>query len=159
MSEKKIEIRYQSKHLVCSSRLCPQVLMVEVVCGTPCHASCDDRPPGHMGGPLASGRPRSGPDHCGFSAPHWYLHPDGCSTRGYHSAHQTGEWRAFLNKIKFKNVKSWSCCLNCSLSVVLSQQESYLVSCYFVSCILCFAYCSLLSFRGKNTAYIPYIYL
>lgn len=66
--------------------------MVEVVCGAPCHASCHDRPPGHMGGPLAPGRPRSGPDHCGLSAAHRYLHPDGRSTRGHHSAHQTGEW-------------------------------------------------------------------
>lgn len=65
--------------------------MVEVVCTAPRHATCHDRPPGHMGGPYAPGRPLSGPDLCGFSPAHWYLHPDGCSTRGYYSPHQTGE--------------------------------------------------------------------
>lgn len=65
--------------------------MVEVVLTSSCHASRHDRPPGHMGGTLTSGRTRSGPDHCGLFASHWYLYPDGRSTRGYNSAHQTGE--------------------------------------------------------------------
>lgn len=65
--------------------------MVEVVFGVPSHASCHDRPPGYMGGPLAPGWPGSGPDHRGFPAAHWHLHPDGRPTRGYHSAHQTSE--------------------------------------------------------------------
>lgn len=67
--------------------------MVEVVFGVPSHASCHDRPPGYMGSPLAPGWPRSGPDHRGFPAANWHLHPDGRPTRGYHSAHQTSEWR------------------------------------------------------------------
>ncbi|KAF3848074.1 hypothetical protein F7725_021102 [Dissostichus mawsoni] len=54
------------------SSLCSvlQVLMVEVVFAAPCHASCNDRPPGHMGGPLAAGRPRVGPHLCGLPAAH-----------------------------------------------------------------------------------------
>lgn len=66
--------------------------MVEVVLGSPCHASSHDRPPGHLGSPLAPGGTCPGPDHCGLSAAHGDLHPDGCSSRGYNSAHQTGEW-------------------------------------------------------------------
>lgn len=71
--------------------------MVEVALGSPCHASSHDRPPGHLGGPLAPGGTCPGPDHCGLSAAHWDLHPDGCSSRGYNSAHQTGECRCVSN--------------------------------------------------------------
>lgn len=69
-----------------------QVLMVEVEAGAPCHASRHDRPPGHLGDPHAPGRPRSGPDQRGLPAAYWHLHPAGCSTRGYYSGDQTGEW-------------------------------------------------------------------
>lgn len=72
---------------------CPQVPMVEVVCGVPSHASCHDRPPGYVGGPLAPGWPRSGPGHRGFPAAHRHLHPDGRPARGDHPAHQASEFR------------------------------------------------------------------
>lgn len=68
---------------------CPQVPMVELVCGVPSHASCHDRPPGYVGGPLAPGWP--GPSHRGFSAAHRHLHPDGRPARGHNPAHQAGE--------------------------------------------------------------------
>lgn len=67
--------------------------MVEVACGVPSHASCHDRPPGYVGGPLAPGWPRSGPGHRGFPAAHRHLHPDGRPARGDHPAHQASEFR------------------------------------------------------------------
>lgn len=67
--------------------------MVEVVGGAPCHASCHDRPPGHMGDPHALSRPRSRPHHCGFPAAYWYLYPVWCSACGYYSGDQTGKWQ------------------------------------------------------------------
>lgn len=67
-----------------------QVLMIKVVCGVPCHASCHDRPPGHMGGPLTNAGTHPRPDYSRLSAAYRYLHSDGCSTRGHDSAHQTG---------------------------------------------------------------------
>lgn len=67
--------------------------MVEVACGVPSHASCHDRPPGYVGGPLAPGWPRPGPGHRGFPAAHRHLHPDGRPPRGDHPAHQASEFR------------------------------------------------------------------
>lgn len=65
--------------------------MVAVVGGAPCHASCHDRPSGHVGDPHTPGRQHSGPDHYGFPAAYWYLYPVRCSTRGYYPGDQTGE--------------------------------------------------------------------
>lgn len=74
-----------------SALFCPQVPMVELVCGVPSHASCHDRPPGYVGGPLAPGWPCPGPGHRGFPAAHRHLHPDGRPARGHNPAHQAGE--------------------------------------------------------------------
>lgn len=95
--------------------------MVEVVCAAPCHASCHDRPPGHMGSPLAPGRPRSGPDQRGLSASPGYLHPDGRSPRGHHPAHQTGECRRVRSTDGDKNGISEEECACFVLSEIIFE--------------------------------------
>lgn len=65
--------------------------MVELVSRTLHHASCYDRPCGHMGSPLAAGWTGASPCHHGLSAAHWNLHPNGGPTRGHDSTYQTSE--------------------------------------------------------------------